>query len=81
MLLHWAHHLATATPRVTLLLTNHFPANPPGDIHPGGQLTLSNTVKARWGKLAPDLLGSVGLELARAEELLTGPHGMRGGSN
>jgi hypothetical protein len=32
------------------------------------------------GKLAPDLLGPVGLELARAVERLPGPHGMPGGS-
>jgi hypothetical protein len=32
------------------------------------------------GKLAADLLGQVGLELARAEEQLPGPGGMPGGS-
>ncbi|MFC5264818.1 RNA ligase family protein [Kribbella qitaiheensis] len=32
------------------------------------------------GKLAPDLLGPVGLELARAVERLPGQHGMPGGS-
>jgi hypothetical protein len=34
----------------------------------------------RVGKLAADLLGPVGLELARAVEQLPGPHGMPGGS-
>jgi hypothetical protein len=32
------------------------------------------------GKLAADLLGPVGLELARAEEQLPGPNAMPGGS-
>jgi hypothetical protein len=32
------------------------------------------------GKLAPDLLGPVGLELVRAVEQLPGQHGMPGGS-
>jgi hypothetical protein len=32
------------------------------------------------GKLAPDLLGPVGLELARAVEQLPGEHAMPGGS-
>jgi hypothetical protein len=32
------------------------------------------------GKLAPGLLGPVGLELARAVEQLPGQHGMPGGS-
>jgi hypothetical protein len=32
------------------------------------------------GKLAADLLGPVGLELARVEEQLPGPHGMPGGA-
>ncbi|MFI5706536.1 ATP-dependent DNA ligase [Kribbella sp. NPDC051620] len=32
------------------------------------------------GRLAPELIGPVGLELARAEEQLPGPHGMPGGS-
>jgi hypothetical protein len=34
----------------------------------------------RVGRLAPDLIGPVGLELARAEEQLPGPHGMPGGA-
>jgi hypothetical protein len=32
------------------------------------------------GRLAPDLIGPVGLELARVAEQLPGPHGMPGGS-
>jgi hypothetical protein len=41
-------------------------------------LAQGNTGKV--GKLAPDLFGPVGLELAQAVERLPGPHGVPGGS-
>ena len=45
-----------------------------------GWRALAEGNTGRVGKLAPDLLGPVGLELARAVEQLPGQHGMPGGS-
>ena len=46
----------------------------------GWREALAEGNTGRVGKLAPDLLGPVGLELARAVEQLPGQHGMPGGS-